>query len=78
MNTTRYPHTSFSEQDIKTYPPAMKVGILGTVNPQGLPHLTLHHHADGARPQSAWCGGSSWRATARSTCCRTRKRASWS
>ena len=41
MSDTLYPHTSFSEQDIKDLSAAMKVGILGTVNPQGLPHLTL-------------------------------------
>lgn len=41
MNTQRYPHTSFTGQDIKDLSAAMKVGILGTVNPQGLPHLTL-------------------------------------
>lgn len=41
MNNPLYPHNSFSEQDIKDLSAAMKVGILGTVNPQGLPHLTL-------------------------------------
>lgn len=41
MNTTRYPHTSFSEEDMLDLSAAMKVGILGTVTPQGLPHLTL-------------------------------------
>lgn len=41
MNNDRYPHTHFSEQDITDLSAAMKVGILGTVTPQGLPHLTL-------------------------------------
>ena len=41
MNANLYPHTSFSDQGIKDLSAAMKVGILGTVNPQGLPHLTL-------------------------------------
>jgi len=41
MNNDRYPHTHFSEQDITDLSAAMKVGILGTVNLQGLPHLTL-------------------------------------
>jgi hypothetical protein len=41
MNNPIYPHTHFSEQDIKDLSAAMKVGIMGTVNPQGLPHLTL-------------------------------------
>jgi hypothetical protein len=33
--------TSFSETDIRNLEPAMKIGILGTVNPEGLPHLTM-------------------------------------
>ena len=41
MNSSLYPRNSFSEQEIKDLSAAMKVGILGTVNPQGLPHLTL-------------------------------------
>jgi hypothetical protein len=31
----------FSEADIKAQEPAMKIGLLATVNEQGLPHLTL-------------------------------------
>jgi len=41
MIQTIYPHQQFSEQDIEDLLPSMKVGILATVNPQGLPHLTL-------------------------------------
>lgn len=33
--------TSFSTEDIRAFEPAMKIGLLATVNPQGLPHLTL-------------------------------------
>jgi hypothetical protein len=33
--------TAFSQADIKALEPTMKVGLLATVNPQGLPHLTL-------------------------------------
>jgi hypothetical protein len=33
--------TSFSQQDIQALEPTMKVGILATVNDEGLPHLTL-------------------------------------
>ncbi len=33
--------TVFSEQDIKKFEPAMKIGILATVNEQGLPHVTM-------------------------------------
>ena len=32
---------SFSEQDIEAFEPAEKIGIVATVNPQGLPHITL-------------------------------------
>ena len=35
------PFKDFSEQDIQDLLPAMKVGIMGTVTPEGLPHLTL-------------------------------------
>lgn len=33
--------TTFSETDIASLQPAMKIGILGTVDPEGLPHLTM-------------------------------------
>jgi hypothetical protein len=33
--------TTFSESDIEALKPAMKIGLLATVNPEGLPHLTL-------------------------------------
>ncbi len=32
---------AFSEQDMKAFEPAEKVGLLATVNPQGLPHISL-------------------------------------
>lgn len=35
------PCTTFSSEDIRGTQPAMKIGLLGTVTPQGLPHLTL-------------------------------------
>ena len=31
----------FSAEDMRAFEPAMKIGLLATVNPQGLPHLTL-------------------------------------
>ncbi len=31
----------FTDQDIESLRPAMKIGLLATVNHQGLPHLTL-------------------------------------
>ncbi len=36
-----YTLTTFSDQDIKSLLPAMKIGLLATVNPQGQPHITL-------------------------------------
>jgi hypothetical protein len=41
MARDRYAFDKFSDEDIRSLQPAMKVGILGTVNPQGQPHLTL-------------------------------------
>lgn len=35
------PYTTFSSSDIQDLQPAMKIGLLATVNPQGLPHITL-------------------------------------
>jgi hypothetical protein len=35
------PATVFSDADIKAMAPTMKVGLLATVDPEGLPHLTL-------------------------------------
>ena len=55
MATNRYPHVEFSAEDIASLQPAMKVGILGTVNPQGLPHLTLISTLMASTPrQVAW------------------------
>jgi hypothetical protein len=34
-------HTRFSPEDVRGLEPAMKIGILATVNPEGLPHLTM-------------------------------------
>ncbi len=34
-------YMSFSEADIKSFEPEMKIGLLATVNEAGLPHLTL-------------------------------------
>ena len=33
--------TTFSPQEIDAFSPTMKIGLLATVNPDGLPHLTL-------------------------------------
>jgi hypothetical protein len=34
-------HTTFSEADIAATQPEMKIGLLATVSPEGLPHLTM-------------------------------------
>ena len=36
-----YTQTTFSAEDIQSLLPAMKIGLLATLNPQGLPHITL-------------------------------------
>ena len=41
MSNQRNIYKSFSESDIKSFEPEMKVGLLATVNEEGLPHLTL-------------------------------------
>ena len=41
MTDQLMPFKDFSEQDIQDLLPAMKVGIMGTVTEEGLPHLTL-------------------------------------
>ncbi len=33
--------TSFSEDDIRRTQPALKIGLLATVTPEGLPHVTM-------------------------------------
>jgi hypothetical protein len=33
--------TSFNEQEMKTFEPAEKIGIVASINPQGLPHVSL-------------------------------------
>jgi len=38
---TRQSFTTFSAEDIQSTQPAMKVGLLATVTPAGLPHVTL-------------------------------------
>ena len=49
--------TQFSADDIQSLSAGMKIGILGTVTPEGLPHLTMistlkasSPHADDLRP----------------------------
>jgi hypothetical protein len=41
MSNQRKIRKSFSESDIKDFEPELKVGLVATINEQGLPHLTL-------------------------------------
>ncbi|MGA2613511.1 MAG: hypothetical protein ABSG38_08665 [Spirochaetia bacterium] len=41
---------TFSQQDIESLRPAMKIGLLATVNSQGLPHITLLSSLQAASP----------------------------
>jgi hypothetical protein len=36
-----FPWKAFSEEEMHAFEPAMKIGLLATINPQGQPHLTL-------------------------------------
>ncbi len=39
--TTGQPLTTFSDEDIQSTRPELKIGLLATVTPEGLPHVTL-------------------------------------
>jgi hypothetical protein len=41
MSDRRSVYTSFSEADMRSFEPEMKIGLLVTVNEEGLPHITL-------------------------------------
>ena len=45
------PHTTFSTQDIQETQPAMKIGLLATVSPEGLPHVSLISSLMACAPQ---------------------------
>jgi hypothetical protein len=48
-------HSTFSTDDMRAFEPAMKIGLLATVNPQGLPHLTMISTLKAAGPdQVVW------------------------
>ena len=54
--TIPLPLTSFSERDCKAFEPALKIGMLATITPQGLPHLTLISSAQGRHPHHGALG----------------------
>ena len=47
-------HTTFSSDDIQALEPALKIGILATVNDDGLPHLTLISLKANTPTQMTW------------------------
>jgi len=55
MTETPSVHTTFSDADIQAFAPELKIGLLATVNPQGLPHLTLISSLSACSPaQMTW------------------------
>ena len=41
MTLPDYPRNTFKSEEIDAFKPMMKIGLLATITPQGLPHLTL-------------------------------------
>ena len=41
MTSNNFQHAEFSGEDIRSFQPEMKIGLIATVTPQGLPHITL-------------------------------------
>src|SRR5512138_1873852 len=41
MTANMLPWKAFSEEEMRAFEPALKIGMLATVNPQGQPHLTM-------------------------------------
>jgi hypothetical protein len=49
-------HKIFSEQDIESFKPEMKIGLLATINGEGLPHLTLISTIQASSPKELFWG----------------------
>jgi hypothetical protein len=49
-------HKTFTDEDIESFKPEMKVGLLATVNGQGLPHLTLISTLQASSPTELFWG----------------------
>jgi hypothetical protein len=41
MPSQTQPHQSFTPEEIEAFAPVMKIGLLATVTPDGLPHITM-------------------------------------
>jgi hypothetical protein len=49
-------YKTFSEQDIESFKPEMKIGLIATVNEAGLPHLTLISTVQACSPTEMFWG----------------------
>jgi len=54
--TVQLNHTQFTREDMLAFEPAMKIGLLASVNPQGLPHLTLISSLKAGSPETVVWG----------------------
>ena len=54
--TVQLANNIFSEQDIQAFEPAMKIGLLATVNPAGQPHLTMISTLKAGSPETVTWG----------------------
>lgn len=41
MTPTKYAENHFTQEEISAFEPIMKIGLLATITPEGLPHITL-------------------------------------
>ena len=72
MKATSNALKTFSEQDIESFKPEMKIGLLATITEEGLPHLTLISTLQASSPQSFF-GASSQKVRAKSTYARIQR-----
>jgi hypothetical protein len=56
MKSHRQVNKTFSDQDIESFKPEMKIGLLATVNDEGLPHLTLISTIQASSPTEMFWG----------------------
>jgi len=56
MQEQKKVYKAFSEQDIESFKPEMKIGLMATVNEAGLPHLTLISTLQACSPTEMFWG----------------------
>ncbi|MCX5993381.1 MAG: pyridoxamine 5'-phosphate oxidase family protein, partial [Chloroflexi bacterium] len=56
MQEQKKVYKEFSEQDIESFKPEMKIGLIATVNEAGLPHLTLISTLQACSPTELFWG----------------------